>query len=181
MPVPRRFMPILATAALVGAALPDAPAALRGTPAPFPATLPPPPAEPRVMARASGTFEVKLTPLSSREAEGGIALGRSAIEKRFHGDLQGTGEGEMLTTLTPVSGSAAYVAIERVAGTVHGRTGSFVLQHRGVMTRGEQDLAITVVPDSGTGELAGIVGTMTIAIAEGTHSYELEYTLGEEG
>jgi hypothetical protein len=102
-----------------------------------------------------------------------------AIDKQFRGDLEGSSRGEMLTAGTDVKGSAGYVAIERVTGPLHGRSGSFVLQHNGIMTRGAPQLAIAVVPDSGTGELAGLAGRMTIEIDEGAHSYGFEYTLGE--
>jgi Protein of unknown function (DUF3224) len=128
------------------------------------------------MNHASGTFDVKLTPQPDDKAEGST-LGRSSIDKQYHGDLQGTAKGEMLTALTGVKGSAGYVAIERVSGTLHGRTGTFVLQHTGTMTRGVPQLTITVVPDSGSGQLAGITGTLTIAIADGKHSYDFEYSL----
>jgi hypothetical protein len=134
--------------------------------------------ENRVTKRASGTFEVKLSPLST-SAPDDSSRGRMSAEKEFHGDLEGTGKGEMLTAMTSVKGSAGYVAIERVSGALHGRKGTFVLQHSGTMTRGAQDLSITVVPDSGTEELAGIAGKMAIVIADGKHSYELEYTLSE--
>lgn len=106
-------------------------------------------------------------------------LGRMSLDKTFHGDLEATGKGEMLTAMTATQGSAGYVAIERVTGTLKGRSGSFVLQHSGTMTRGTPQLIITVVPDSGTGQLAGLAGTMTIDIADGKHSYDLEYTLTE--
>ena len=99
------------------------------------------------------------------------------IDKQYHGDLEGTGKGQMLTAGTPVKGSGAYVAIEKVAGTLKGRSGSFALQHSGTMTQGAPHLAITVVPDSGTGELKGIAGKMDIKIADGKHSYDFEYTL----
>lgn len=116
--------------------------------------------------RGRGTFEVKLTPQTPGSAAPGSALGRLAIDKRFHGDLEGTSGGEMLTAMTPVG---------RLK--LHGRTGSFILQHNGTMTRGAPELAVTVVPDSGTEELAGLAGRMAITIAGGKHSYELEYTL----
>jgi Protein of unknown function (DUF3224) len=128
--------------------------------------------------RASGSFEVKLSPLVPYETAEGAALGRMSIDKQFHGDLEGNSRGEMLTAGTSVKGSAGYVAIERVIATLHGRTGTFVLQHTGVMTRGEPALSITVVPDSGTGQLAGLAGTMSIDVADGKHSYDFEYTLG---
>jgi predicted flavoprotein YhiN len=123
------------------------------------------------MARASGTFEVKLTPQES------ATIGRMSIDKQFHGDLEATSKGEMLSAMTDVKGSAGYVAIERVTGTLHGRSGSFVLQHSGTMTRGEPQLSVTVVPDSGTDELAGLAGTLTIRIADKQHFYEFDYTL----
>lgn len=127
---------------------------------------------------ASGTFEVKLTPQSD-DKDSDPTLGRMTIDKQFHGDLEGTSKGQMLTGMTEVKGSAGYVAIERVSGTLHGRSGTFILQHTGTMNRGAPQLTITVVPDSGTGQLAGIAGTFTIKIAEGKHSYEFEYTLPE--
>ena len=130
-----------------------------------------------VTARARGTFEVELTPQAPGGAPPDSALGRLAIDKQFRGDLVGTSRGQMLTAMTPVEGSAGYVAIERVTGKLHGRSGSFVLQHSGTMTRGAPELAVTVVPDSGTEELAGLTGRMAITIAGGKHSYELEYTL----
>src|SRR5262245_34002652 len=102
-----------------------------------------------------------------------------SIEKQFHGDLEAQSSGQMLTAMTGVKGSAGYVAIERVTGALHGRSGSFVLQHVGTMTRGAPDLNVRVVPDSGTGELVGLAGTMAIVVADGKHSYELTYTLGE--
>ena len=127
--------------------------------------------------RATGTFEVKLAPLPVAGETGDGTLGRMSIEKKFHGDLEAVGKGEMLTAGAAVKGSAGYVAIERVSGTLHGRSGTFVLQHSGTMVRGEGQLAITVVPDSGTGQLAGLAGRLEIQIADGKHSYEFEYTL----
>lgn len=125
--------------------------------------------------RATGTFEVKITPQDTGDA----TLGRMSIDKQIHGDLEATSKGEMLTAMTSVQGSAGYVAVERVTGTLAGRSGTFVLQHTGTMTRGTPHLVINVVPDSGTGELSGLVGTMTIDVADGKHSYVLEYTLDE--
>jgi hypothetical protein len=104
-----------------------------------------------------------------------------AIDKRFHGDLDATSEGEMLSAGTAVQGSAGYVAIERVSGTLHGRAGTFVLQHSGTMARGAQQLTIAVVPDSGTEQLEGLSGTMAIQIADGKHSYEFRYSLAGSG
>lgn len=106
-------------------------------------------------------------------------LGRMSIDKQFHGDLEATSEGEMLTAVTEVKGSAGYVAVERVSGTLHGRTGSFVLQHSGTMNRGVPELTVTVVPDSGTGQLVGLAGKMAIQITDGKHLYDFEYTLAE--
>lgn len=100
------------------------------------------------------------------------------LDKQYHGDLEAAGKGQMLTAGTGVKGSGAYVAIERVTGTLQGRSGSFTLQHSGIMTHGVPQLMIAVVPDSGTDQLAGIAGKMTINIAaEGKHSYDFEYTL----
>jgi hypothetical protein len=122
---------------------------------------------------AAGPFDVTLTPQGEPTVLNGATTGRMAIDKLYHGDLNGRGSGEMLSALTVTEGSAGYVAIERVTGTLHGRTGSFVVQHSGTMARGNQQLSITVVPDSGDGELAGISGTMRIRIEERNHFYEL--------
>jgi hypothetical protein len=132
-------------------------------------------------SRASGTFEVKLNSQPPVENVGDPTVGRLAIDKRFHGDLEATSKGEMLAAGTDVKGSAGYVAIERVTGALQGRTGSFALLHRGVMTRGEADLSIIVVPDSGTGELIGLAGTFAINVVEGKHAYEFEYTFAGAG
>jgi hypothetical protein len=129
------------------------------------------------MNHASGTFEVKLAPQTDDKSD--ASLGRMTIDKQFHGDLEGTSKGQMLTGMTEVKGSAGYVAIEKVNGTLKGRTGTFILQHTGSMNRGVPQLTIAVVPDSGTGQLAGIAGNFTIKIADGKHSYEFEYTLPE--
>ena len=125
---------------------------------------------------AGGAFDVKLKPLPE-EAGQETSIGRMSIDKQFHGDLDATSKGQMLAAGTDVKGSAGYVAIERVTGLLHGRRGSFVLQHNGIMTRGDGQLTITVVPDSGTDELAGLVGKMAITIADGKHSYDFDYTL----
>ena len=127
--------------------------------------------------KAKGTFAVELTPDAQHEAPEGLTLRRMSIEKQFQGDLEGASTGKMLTAETAVDGSAGYVAIERVSGTLHGRRGAFVLQHSGVMTRGAPHLTITVVPDSGTGELANLAGKMEIQVVDGQHSYTFEYTL----
>lgn len=127
------------------------------------------PATALTTVRAAGPFEVDMTP----GADGGFRL-----DKRYHGDLEATAVGTMLTAMTAVKGSAGYVAIERVTGTLAGRKGSFHLQHTGTMTRGAPSLTITVVPDSGTDELAGLTGTMDIQIAaDGSHAYTLHYAL----
>jgi Protein of unknown function (DUF3224) len=124
----------------------------------------------------SGPFDVKIIPQDDKSED--PLLARMTLDKQYHGDLQGTGTGQMLTAGTEVKGSGAYVAIEKVTGTLQGRTGSFVLQHSGTMTQNAPQLSINVVPDSGTGGLKGIAGKMTITIAAGgKHSYEFEYTL----
>jgi hypothetical protein len=127
---------------------------------------------------AKGTFDVKVAPVAEDKAEGST-LGRYSLDKHYHGDLEATAKGEMLTAGTDVKGSAGYVAVERVTGTLAGRKGSFVLQHTGTMNRGAPTLTVSVVPDSGTDELAGLTGTLTIIIADGKHSYSLEYSLPE--
>jgi Protein of unknown function (DUF3224) len=130
-------------------------------------------------SHATGTFDVKLTPQGDGDTAEGSTLGRMSIEKQIHGDLEATSKGEMLTAGTHVKNSAGYVAFERITGTLHGLSGSFVLQHSGTLTRGAPQQSITVVPDSATGQLAGLTGKMTITIAEGKHSYDFEYTLPE--
>jgi hypothetical protein len=126
---------------------------------------------------ARGTFEVKIIPQAPDERPEAAAIGRMSIDKQFHGDLEGESQGQMLAFRSEVQGSAGYVAMERVRGSVHGRTGVFVLQHTGTMAHGEQHLSVTVVPDSGTGQLQGLTGSMAILIEEGKHSYEFGYTL----
>jgi hypothetical protein len=130
-------------------------------------------------AHAKGTFEVELNPQGPQDKAEGATLARMSIDKKFHGDLEAVGKGEMLSAMTDVMGSAGYVAIERVTGTLHGRTGAFVLQHTGTMTRGAQQLVVSVVPDSATGQLAGLTGTMTIEIVDGGHFYDFTYALAE--
>jgi hypothetical protein len=128
---------------------------------------------------ASGTFSVKLLPQPAADNGPtlGATLGRLLLDKHYQGDLQASAQGQMLSAVTATAGSAGYVAIEHVSGTLHGRAGSFVLQHSGLMTRGERQLSVTVVPDSGSGALAGIEGRLDIRITEGQHFYELAYTL----
>lgn len=129
--------------------------------------------------RASGTFEVKLTPRASKETDEGDNLFKMSIDKQFHGDLAANSKGEMLADNMGDKGSGGYVAMERVSGTLHGRRGTFVLQHSGTISRGAAQLSITVVPESGTGQLEGLEGKMMIKVADGKHSYEFEYTLPE--
>ncbi|MBX3378745.1 MAG: DUF3224 domain-containing protein [Phycisphaeraceae bacterium] len=128
-------------------------------------------------ARAVGTFEVKLQPVGTPDKAGGSTLGRMTIDKQFRGDLEATSKGEMLSAMTDTKGSAGYVAIERVTGTLNGKSGTFVLQHSGLMDRGAPQLTVVVVPDSGSGQLVGLTGTMKIIIEGGNHSYEFEYAL----
>lgn len=128
---------------------------------------------------AVGTFDVKVAAQGAGDASGGVSVGRMSIDKQYQGDLVATGTGEMLTAQSSVKGSAGYVAIERVSGSLAGRTGTFVLQHSGTMTRGALQLAITVVPDSGTAQLAGITGKLSINVVDGKHQYDFEYTLAE--
>jgi hypothetical protein len=118
-----------------------------------------------------------MTPLAPEDKDEGSSLGRMSLEKRFSGDLEGTSSGAILTAVTATEGSAGYVAIERFRGKLHGRSGTFVLQHSSTMTRGAPQPNVTVVPDSGTGELTGLAGRMTGEIAGGKHSYVFEYTL----
>jgi hypothetical protein len=131
---------------------------------------------------ASGPFDVKITPQKPDNKDAEAAnLARMSIDKQFHGDLEGTSKGEMLATSPDAKGSGVYVALERVTGSLKGRSGSFVLHHTGIMTRGVPLLTIEVVPDSGTGQLIGLTGKMMINIAkDGKHSYDFEYTLTEK-
>jgi Protein of unknown function (DUF3224) len=126
---------------------------------------------------ATGEFVVKLSPLALENQPEGSPFGRMSIDKSITGDLVATTAGQMLSAMTGVKGSAGYVAIEKVDGMLHGRAGTFVLQHSGTMNRGAQSQNITVVPDSGTGELTGLAGVFTIIIADGTHGYEFHYSL----
>ena len=125
---------------------------------------------------ARGTFDVKVAAQPQDDSAGG-PFGRLFLDKQFHGDLNATSKGQMLAAGTAVEGSGAYVAFELVTGTLSGKRGSFILQHKGTMRKGVYDLNVTVVPDSGTNELAGIAGDMKIIIVGGKHSYEFEYTL----
>ena len=129
--------------------------------------------------QATGEFEVSLQPLDSfAQGSEGMTLGRMSIDKAFTGDLAATSQGEMLTAVTAVKGSAGYVAIEQVSGTLHGKRGTFVLQHFGLMQGDQNRLILEVVPDSATGQLAGLTGTMTINIEDdGAHIYAFDYAL----
>jgi hypothetical protein len=132
--------------------------------------------EASAMNHASGAFDVKV--VKQEDPGGDASVGRFTLEKQYHGDLEATGKGQMLTASTDVKGSGAYVAIERVEGSLKGREGGFALQHMGTMTQNVPQLTINIVPDSGTGQLKGISGKMNITIAaDGKHTYELEYTL----
>ena len=126
---------------------------------------------------ARGEFDVKVIPQPSDDPAAG-PFGRLFLDKRFHGDLDGISKGQMVAARTAVEGSGAYVAFELISGILHGKTGTFILQHRGTMRRNVPTMEVTVVPDSGTGELSGIAGSMWIVIEGGKHSYELTYTLG---
>jgi hypothetical protein len=128
--------------------------------------------------KVSGKFEVKLQPLEAyAEGSDGVTLGRMSIDKTFSGELSASSKGEMLNAMTAVDGSAGYVAIEQVVGTLSGKSGSFVLQHFGTMSKGQDFLLLEVVPDSGSGELAGISGKMSIRMEEGQHFYDFDYEL----
>ncbi|EMD1305830.1 DUF3224 domain-containing protein [Serratia ureilytica] len=126
---------------------------------------------------ATGTFDIKLTPQTATAEIETAKLSRMTIDKQFHGDLTAVSLGEMLAVRMDAHGSAGYVAMERVTGTLHGHKGSFVLQHSGTMNRGVSSLQLTVVPDSGTGELTQLSGSMTIEIDQGAHRYTMDYVL----
>ncbi|WP_407572777.1 DUF3224 domain-containing protein [Deinococcus altitudinis] len=126
------------------------------------------------MMQAKGSFEVTLAPQAGAEQEG---VGRLLLSKVFHGDLKGAGSGQMLSVGTSTPDSAGYVAMETVQGSLHGRTGGFALQHNGTMNRGTPTLSVAVVPDSGTDQLTGLTGTMTIDRQDGQHFYVLNYEL----
>ena len=128
--------------------------------------------------RATGPFEVVLKLLPGEPARAGAGVARHSFDKQYHGDIQARSVGQMLSAATDVSDSAAYVAIEWVTGALHGRRGTFALQHSGTLNRGAAALSVTVVPDSGTGELTGLRGRMDILIEGGRHSYAFEYELG---
>jgi len=128
-------------------------------------------------ALAVGTFEVAMNPEPPHDVNEAASIGRVSLKKQFSGDLQASSSGEMIGVRgQQVKDSAGYVAIERVTGSLHGKSGSFVLQHSGTMTRGKGELQVSVVPDSGTGELQGLSGRMTIEISDGNHSYAFDYS-----
>ncbi|MCP4420123.1 MAG: DUF3224 domain-containing protein [Chloroflexi bacterium] len=128
--------------------------------------------------QAIGEFEVNLQPLDSyAKGSEGVALGRMSIDKTFQGDLAAKSHGEMLSAMTAVEGAAGYVAIEQVSGTLHGKSGTFVLQHFGIMNARESRLVLEVVPDSGTGDLTNLAGKMSIQIEDGKHFYTFNYSL----
>lgn len=129
------------------------------------------------MPHITGIFDITLTPQAPAPGLEAAQLGRQTLDKQFHGELAAHSLGEMLAAISPVQGSAGYVAIERVDGTLQGKTGSFVLMHTGTMNRGERQLTVQVVPDTGTGELTGLVGQMDIQITNGQHFYSFDYTL----
>jgi len=127
--------------------------------------------------QAKGTFEVKVVPLAADEGTDTGGFGRLSIDKTFSGDLTGSSKGQMVGAFTAVEGSAGYVALERVTGTLNGKKGSFILQHSGTMKKGVSTMLVNVVPDSGTEELTGLAGTMEIIIEAKKHSYVFDYTL----
>lgn len=129
------------------------------------------------MTIATGPFQVTLVPESMSATAAATRLGRNALDKQFHGELEACSQGEMLSAMGEVKGSAAYVAIERVEGNLHGLHGSFALVHLGTMARGTSSLNVSVVPDSGTGQLQGLRGTMSIKIEEGKHTYAFDYSI----
>ena len=129
--------------------------------------------------RISGTFDVTMAPQPIHDAAASAGIGRMSLDKRYHGALDATAVGEMLAAMTATPGSAGYVAIEKVEGALGGRAGSFVLQHTGTMDRGTPGLSVTVVPDSGTGDLAGLSGRLVIRIEGGVHYYDFDYEFRE--
>ncbi|AGC43094.1 hypothetical protein MYSTI_01762 [Myxococcus stipitatus DSM 14675] len=135
--------------------------------------------ETNMTKHVKGPFDVKVKPMAPDAEPLAYPVGRMSIDKKYHGELEGTGSGQMLATMDE-NASGGYVALERVTGTLQGRKGSFVIQHSGLMARGVPTLVITVVPDSGTDELKGLTGTMMIHIdAQGKHTYEFDYALAE--
>jgi len=133
--------------------------------------------EPAATRHASGTFDVKVAQQGANDKTAGIVLSRWSLEKRLHGDLDASGKGEMLTASTEAGDSKAYVAVERITGTLHGRAGSFVLMHSATLTPDGQQLKLAVMPGSGTGQLTGLTGTMVISVEDKIHRYDFDYVL----
>jgi hypothetical protein len=158
--------------ALIMLAMTCAPLSAQTSPKPAPKK------ESAMTIHASGAFDVKVVPQKD-DTMSGIGLGRMSIDKQFHGDLEASSQGQMLAAGTDVKDSAGYVALEKVSGALLGRKGTFVLQHSGTMTRGVGKMTITVVPDSGTGELKGLAGALTIDIRDGQHFYRFDFTLDQ--
>jgi hypothetical protein len=127
--------------------------------------------------QAKGGFKVTMNSEPLSEVAATTTVARMSLDKQYDGDLQGTGKGEMLAFRSSTQGSAGYVAMEVVTGSLHGRSGSFVLQHSSTMTRGEPLQSVTVVPDSGTDGLTGLKGSLVIIVGDGKHRYEFEYSL----
>ena len=163
--------PHLSTLLLFALVFGKSPANAQSTPPQQPARQAP------MTQHASGPFDVKISPQPLTDTTADPKLSRMSIDKQFHGDLEATSKGEMLSAMTDTKGSAGYVAIERVTGTLGGHTGSFVLQHTATMNRGTPQLSITVVPDSRTGQLTGLTGTMNVIIKDGKHTYVFDYAL----
>lgn len=180
--LPRIMMNVVASSFIAGVCTIASSAQAGSESIPSPMLLSTPTQQPMQKAKimtlhATGTFDVKLAAQAPVENADPAGPGRMTIDKQFHGDLNAKSQGQMLAAQTGVKGSAGYVAMERVTGVLQGRSGSFVLQHTGTMNRGVPTLSVTVVPDSGTEQLAGISGKMNIIIAEGKHSYEFDYTI----
>lgn len=169
-----KALPIRSTGAALCALLflYSAPTAAQSTPLP-----PTPLKEPRMQQHITGNFDVTLTPQAASPGIETARLGRQTLSKQFHGDLNARSLGEMLAAGTEVKGSAGYVAIERVTGTLLGKAGSFVLMHTGTMNRGTPQLTVQVVPDSGTDALTGLTGQMGIQITDGKHFYTFDFSL----
>lgn len=169
-----RFRPGTTIVIVIAVCLGAAYSASSQAPSPSPTTSK---KESLVTNHARGTFEIKMVAEPTDDKFADTTLFRSSSDKQFHGDLEGASKGQMLGVFTEVKGSAGYVAMEFVNGALHGRRGSFILQHSSTMARGAQRQSITVVPDSGTGQLVGLAGNMIIIITDGKHSYEFDYTL----
>ena len=123
---------------------------------------------------AKGPFDVTITP---QEAAADTSVARMLLYKEFHGDLDAIAHGEMMAAHEPLTGAGVYVALDRVTGTLHGKSGSFLIAHRGIANADGQQLDIVIVPGSGTGQLTGIAGSVGIEIEEKKHFYTIDYTL----